>query len=431
MPKKGNGKYLILREWGKINKGEVNIAGNIDFITLNSRAWDFLATIKDAKYLCFLKRDQLQVKGFVGVISTPDGTQIEILPKINEKSDIDIIGESRKTLWRMLRLVNNLKFVESTEADLQIKKQPLPEILIAWFLQSVNNIVQQGIRKDYSRIEAQEKFLKGQLQLSKQLREPLHKQHIFQIEYDVFSANRPENRLLHSALIIVSNWSRNNDNKKLAKHLLLLFDDVPLSNNYKSDFSKWTVSRDMHYYQPILPWIKLILNQQSPFTLAGKNSGVSFLLPMETLFEKYVAKCLAKKLPSQYRLTEQKPQKPLAIQSEGGKGVFQMKPDIVIHERGKDNPVCILDTKWKCIDQDKTYDNGSDDKKRGISQSDMYQLFAYGKKYNVSNVVLIYPLWQGFNKEFDFLLDEELMLLVKPFDLTKETHEDFLSFLDE
>jgi len=58
-------------------------------------------------------------------------------------------------------------------------------------------------------------------------------------------------------------------------------------------------------------------------------------------------------------------------------------------------------------------------------------LFAYGKKYNVSNVVLIYPLWQGFNKEFDFLLDEELMLLVKPFDLTKETHEDFLSFLDE
>ncbi len=424
-------KLLTLREWGKINKGKgaENKSEGIDLITLNPRAWDFLATLNGAKYLRFLQRDQLQVKGFVGVISTPDGTQIEILPKTNEGSDNDAIAESRATLWRMLKLVNNIKFVESTEANLQIKKkQPLPEMLIAWFLQSVNHIVQQGIRKDYTRIEAQEKFLKGQLQLSKQLREPPHKQHIFQIEYDVFLANRPENRLLHSALIIVSKWSKNNDNKKLAKHFLLLFDEVPQSSNYKHDFLKWAVSRDMHYYQPILPWIKLILNQQSPFTLAGKNSGISFLLSMETLFEKYVAKCLAKKLPPEYRLTEQKPQKPLARQ--GGCGVFQMKPDLVIHQCNNNKPICILDTKWKRIDQEKTYENGSDDKKRGISQSDMYQLFAYGKKYDVAEVVLIYPLWHRFNKEFNFQFDNKLLLRVKPFDLAKEMQPNFLSFLD-
>jgi len=413
-----SGINLQIREWGKINKGNENVAIDIDNITLKACEWNFLADIQDAKYLRFSKKDQLQIKGFVGVISTPDGTQIEILPKTNEKSDNDIIDESRTILWRMLRRVNNIKFVESTEADLQIKKQPLLEILIAWFLQSVNHIVQQGIRKDYSRIEAQEKFLKGQLQLSKQLREPPHKQHLFQIEYDVFSANRPENRLLHSALIAVSKWSRNNDNKKLAKHFLLLFDDVPLSNNYKYDFSKWAVSRDMHYYQPILPWIKLILNQQSPFTLADKNAGISFLLPMEKLFEKYVAKCLAKDLLSEFRLTEQSPQKSLATQNKSN--VFTMKPDIVIHEGKNNHPICILDTKWKCIDQNKTYENDSEDKKRGISQSDMYQMFAYGKKYDVPNVVLVYPLWQKFDEEFSFQFDDRLSLKVKPFDLTKE-----------
>jgi len=419
---------FTIREWGKIHKGSENAIRDIDNITLNANAWGFLADIQDAKYLRFAKKDQLQIKGFVGVISTPDGTQIEILPKISETIHRDSVNESRVTLEKMLKVVNNLKFVESTEASLKIKKQPLPETLITWFLQSVKDIVQQGIRKDYSRIEAQEQFLKGRLQLSKQLRQPPHKQHIFQIEYDVFSANRAENRLLHSALIIVSKWSKSNDNKKLAKHFLLLFDDVPKSNNYSYDFTMWSVSRDMHYYQPILPWIKLILNQQSPFTLADKNAGISFLLPMEKLFEKYVAKCLAKDLLSEFRLTEQRPHKPLATQDKSN--VFTMKPDIVIHEGKKNNPICILDTKWKCIDQHKTYENDSEDKKRDISQSDMYQLFAYGKKYDVPIVVLVYPLWQKFDEEFSFQFDDRLSLKVKPFDLIKEKLLGDLPFLE-
>jgi len=423
---------LYIREWGRINRGEDNKNQSLDLLTLNAKAWDSLANIKQASYIRFLKRDQIQIKGFVGVISMPDGTQIEVLPKINEDSGQSALEESRATLWKMLKEVNNLKSVESTEAALKIKKQALPEMLITWFLQAVNQVVQQGIRKDYSRIDAQERFLKGQLQLSKQLREPPHKQHIFQIEYDVFSANRPENRLLHSALIAISKCSKNNDNKKRAKHFLLLFDDVPLSNNYQHDFSKWAVSRDMHYYQPLLPWVKLILNQHSPFALVGKNSGISFLLPMETLFEKYVAKCIAKKLPSQFILTEQKPQKPLVSQGEsgGGKGVFQMKPDIVICARKTGIPVCILDTKWKCIDQEKTYDTGATDNKRGISQSDMYQLFAYGKKYQLANVILVYPSWPKFRDEFRFKFDDKLTLTISPFDLKAGKLQSELHFLE-
>ena len=45
----------------------------------------------------------------------------------------------------------------------------------------------------------------------------------------------------------------------------------------------------------------------------------------------------------------------------------------------------ILDTKWKSL-----IDN--ERKNYGISQQDMYQMYAYSKKYNTSEIWLLYPV---------------------------------------
>lgn len=404
---------LHIREFGRILKDKENAQISVKKITLNPVDWDFLANhansnLKDDRFIDIVNLTTLRVKNFVGVVTTPSGTQIEILPKIDNGNDIN---ESRLTLEKMLKVVNDLPFIQTTEADLQLKNQPLPEVLISWFLRCVDKIVKQGIHKDYNRINAQEKFLKGQLQTHKQLNEAAHKQHLFHIEYDIFSMNRAENRLIHSALLQVLNWSKDNHNQKQAKHFLMLFDEVPLAKNYNNDFSKWSKSRDMNYYQPVLPWLKLILNQQSPFTLKDKNAGISFLLPMEKLFEKYVAKILSKKLSPKGFQVKIEPKKYLTTNPNA----FLMKPDIAIYQG--DKVVRILDTKWKLIDQSATYENGNNDNKKGISQSDVYQLFAYGKKYAVKKVVLIYPKWQKFEKGFGYKLDTDLRLKIKPFDV--------------
>ena len=73
----------------------------------------------------------------------------------------------------------------------------------------------------------------------------------------------------------------------------------------------------------------------------------------------------------------------------------------------------ILDTKWKRINED------GDDLKHGISQADMYQLFAYGKKYSCKQVALVYPKTEQFQKELRYKFDEELSLSCFPFDVNK------------
>ena len=58
----------------------------------------------------------------------------------------------------------------------------------------------------------------------------------------------------------------------------------------------------------------------------------------------------------------------------------------------KDGRTIILDTKWKnLIDNPRA--------NYGISQADMYQMYAYQKKYSSENVTLLYPKTENVNKD--------------------------------
>ena len=414
---------LVLREWGRIVRSEQNKQVGFDEIEVGQQAWLFLAKIaqssdKTHRYLTFLNTHTLKAQGFVGVIATPDGTQIEILPKHAPMIEEPGLIASRKLLLRMLKAAKVLPFIASTDALIDTLKQPLPEVLIGRFLQDLAQVVRKGIRKDYQRIEAQERFLKGQLHTARQLRQSPVKQTQFCIEYDVFNDNRAENRLIHAALISITRVSQYLPNQKLARELRFAFDAVPVSTQIASDFQAWRTSRDMQYYQTLLPWLKLILSQYSPFATANQHAGISFLLPMDKLFEAYVASEIQRGLPPGYQLKTQSSAKYLATQN--GRSMFQLRPDLIIY-RGNEL-LAVLDTKWKLLDQTQP------DGKAGIAQADMYQLFAYGQKVlnGQGNLVLIYPQWQGFTKPLvPFQFNESLSLVVLPFDLDTAEHNLF------
>ena len=424
---------LSIREFGYIiqknanedlSKDNPNIS--FDVCAVSSEVWKYLEDYaynsdKENRFIrprSYNGKKALQVVNLVGVISLPGDIHLEILPKTSEYGQDNI--EVRKLLVRMLSEVYELAFIKNNEANLQILDRPLHEVLITWFLQDLANVVRKGIRKDYERIEAEEKFLKGRLLVSQQINQPVSRRHLFRIAYDVFSENRAENRLIHSALVQVAKWSQCENNQKLARELRFAFNEIPKSTDYKTDFGQWRNSRDMISYKPLLYWVKLILNQQSPFSIKGDSKGISFLFPMETLFEKYVAKILQKTATQNHAGYEVKSQIGSQYLSEDPKA-FLLKPDLAIFKGSK--VIGILDTKWKLIDQNATYQNGNDDPKSSISQSDMYQMFAYGHKYlerAAGKLMLIYPKWTKLTDEqMQFKLGGDLTLDVFPFDLKK------------
>ena len=60
---------------------------------------------------------------------------------------------------------------------------------------------------------------------------------------------------------------------------------------------------------------------------------------------------------------------------------FQLKPGIILRKNGEVR--LIIDTKYKILDGKERY--------LGISQSDIYQMFAYSHKFNCNKIILLYP----------------------------------------
>ncbi|QQG36716.1 MAG: McrC family protein [Micavibrio aeruginosavorus] len=353
----------------------------------------------------------LQVLNYVGILSLPSGSSIEILPKTTE---VESEKKSRQCLFKMLARVNDLPFTKFNDADLGVFERPLLEILIGRFLQTVQHLINKGLRSQYIRVDGEEAFLKGKLRVGDHLRNPPHKRHFFPIEYDAYLLTRPENRLLHWAVNQVYHWSRDGIHRSHARKILTLLSEVPRSNDPLADLKAWQDDRLMQHYAPVKVWIELIVKGISPWTQIGSVRGISLLYPMEQLFEKYVFQVIREQTQNGYTVRAQSYAGWLAHHS--GKDFFRLQPDIII-QKGETR-VGVLDTKWKLLDQENAR------QKYGISQADMYQLFAYSQKCLPSggNLFLVYPKTSQFSKPLpEFSFSNMHRLWVVPFCLETDS----------
>jgi 5-methylcytosine-specific restriction enzyme subunit McrC len=355
-------------------------------------------------------RTRLRLDSFVGVIQTPCGTTIEILPKHTEGTGEHDKQASRALLRRLIESMFHMRAREVGPASLETFNSPLTEWVMGRFLAELDHIVQRGLRFNYQRVEEEQSFLRGQLNVMAQMRQPPGREHRFQIRHDVFTPNRAENRLLRSTLNLVCKQTTSTDNWRLAHELSVRLAEVPESREVQADFRSWGNDRLMAHYQAARPWCEIILLKTMPLALQGQTKGLSLLFPMEKLFEQHVASCLRRALDSRCRMRT--PAASEYLCQFDGDAIFRLEPDIFI-EDGR-SQAWVLDAKWKLLDE------ADRDNKFGLSQSDFYQLYAYGQKYlgGVGDMALIYPMSKTFTKALKpFHFSADLRLHVLPFDL--------------
>ncbi|MFW5670378.1 MAG: 5-methylcytosine restriction system specificity protein McrC, partial [Acetivibrio ethanolgignens] len=119
---------------------------------------------------------------------------------------------------------------------------------------------------------------------------------------------------------------------------------------------------------------------------------------MEKVFEAYVAKHMKKVFGrAGWEVSAQDKGHYLfnALNGENHKR-FALRPDLVVTR--DDDSVVILDTKWKSLIDDKRTNYG-------ISQADMYQMYAYSKKYGTSEIWLLYPVNDAMRKHEQIVFD--------------------------
>ena len=403
-------KEFILKEFEYLQYKDNTKDNFIKKETFDSLEKFVLENEKTAQYLKITTKNGfgkvLQAQNYVGVIQTKDGTTIEILPKIKNATT----EKSKDILIKMLKTLKNSPFKNLSVANLKSSKIPLFEIFISMFLEELTVLVRNGIKSDYISKEENLKFLKGKLKISEQIKyNTIHKERFF-VQYEEFISNRVENRLIKTTLQFLYNKSKINKNQQRIREFLFVFDEIEISHNIKTDFSKIKLNRQMKDYEQVLLWCKTFLFENSFSPYRGNDVAFALLFDMNLLFESFVYSYL-KKSSNFQDIKSQDRTHHLAY--ENGIGRFRLKPDIVING-GK----IIADTKWKILSEDKAYN--------GVLQDDMYQLYAYGTKYdNCEKIYLIYPFDELIIKNsYNYFKNKELKLDILFFDVYKKEFVD-------
>ncbi len=337
-------------------------------------------------------RKALRARGVVGVIAA-DGCALEILPKIDlppETGAATRTGGIRKRLIHMLAIALDLRIETGELTDHDCQRETLLEILIRLFSARLADAVRQGMPRRYITCADDRPALRGRLNVVRQFTTLAASPQKLACRYGTLSIDIPLNRIMKAAVTRLARVSCSAGNQRRLRELAFAYaavSDVPVA------MLRWdavVIDRTNARWQQLLNLARLLLGERFQTTSSGADSGFSLLFEMNTLFEEYIARMLARAMAGTGRNVVAQGGRIYCLEASDGAGLFQTRPDILVKQGGAVER--IIDTKWKRVAQ------RIDDPKQGIVQADIYQMMAYGQLYRCPRLTLLYPHHQGLGE---------------------------------
>lgn len=97
----------------------------------------------------------IQMTNWVGVVTAPNGFQIEILPKVGKRQKEEGALNARNLLINMLVCLPEFDASRWGERVWPQRKMPLLQVFIAEFLRSIQAVIHRGLRKRIRRTRRQ------------------------------------------------------------------------------------------------------------------------------------------------------------------------------------------------------------------------------------------------------------------------------------
>jgi 5-methylcytosine-specific restriction endonuclease McrBC regulatory subunit McrC len=368
--------------------------------------------VKDGKWSRFLKvqNSVAYFKHYVGTVRTEHFT-VSILPKVWAKDD-QIQESTLKNLLRILlyTYLTPSFFEPETLISPKSERNDLFELLIFFYSITLEKEMTQGMYRRYVRRDEISRYLRGKLNLSKQLNR-LDKS-LFEITDFRFSSDNELNRYFAYATSLFSRFTQDLRNLDLLESIELIFQSeaieshtipVPVSFNRLND-----------RFQIPYNYADLIIRHMRPEPGNGKQA-MMMLFDMNILFQEFFVKFIKKnkliifpdctvKIEPQYK------NKNFIFNKSGA--LRLTIPDLWIEvQRENHKKTFILDTKYKIM-QDLTIEESSensDEDVYSITSHDLYQAFTYSELYKPNGTILVFPgkknqLSQPYNFKKDGLL---------------------------
>lgn len=387
--------HLTVHEWGR--KSVHNGAGNAppgaytrsQANALLQAARSHLLANRSGTNILIDRYSEIGAQQVVGVIAAP-GCSLEILPKVDSTSD-----ESNETirarLVSMLNVALGLKLGDGQALAMARQRKTLLEILIRLFADRLLAEARRGLPRGYIPQEEDLAALRGRLDVVRQFTHHAVRPDRLACRFDALLPDTPLLQIMKACVLLLRRHARAVETQRRLDELRYLMADV---SDVPTSALPWTlvrIDRTNLRWDGLYELAKLFLKRewQRTYHDSKAGQGITLLFAMNDLFEAYISALLRKALRGSNLTVHSQGGLRHCLQeaSAGGKPRFQTKPDVLI-KRGREVQM-VIDTKWKLIGLN------PEDKKRGVSQSDVYQMMAYARLYGCQEVMLLYPHHAG------------------------------------
>ncbi len=323
----------------------------------------------------------LRAGGYVGAMVFKDGTQIEILPMLSAKDRQGNFLSNKRILLNMIKSMRTIPLTNYNMNTRAAENLNIFETFILAFINEVYGIVKNGLKQSYTPYEDNEHFLKGKVIYAKHATKNFAHKDKFYVQYDVFTINRPENRLIKSTLKYLKNITSSARSRNRLDSLIANFDGVEYSTNYSQDFAASVPDRSMLGYRNALRWAEIFLLSRYVSVTTGRNVAYAVIFPTGELFDSYTVSNLGKMLDNQRFKAEIQKKKYPMLNKPMPRDSAQALAVMTARETGLR---VVFDSKWQEL--------SVDDANCGILQTDIYDLYNLLEIYKSDSVCYIYPL---------------------------------------
>ncbi len=332
-------------------------------------------------FLQFLhKTNQLKSNKYVGVIHFEDQT-INLLPKIfydasKEASENDVKVINSHVLW-WLSYCRKLKF-PNYQTGLNNEQGDFFEILIYLFSKYTKELLSSSIYQKYVEIENELSFVKGRIDFDSYITNNLSRgrKHKVSCVYDSFEMDNNFNQCIKHVAKLLLSASKDHYNKRNLYDIQFLLDEVSDVAITAEECKKILFNPMFTSFETVRDYCVLFLENSVSFNYKNSLKLFAFLLPMEYVFEDFIFGFIDREIEGV------KPYGQVKNTFLDTEKKFNLRPDLVL-EAG--NHKFIADTKYKMVYADEN------DPKKGVSQSDLYQMVAYAIRFNTTDIKLFYP----------------------------------------
>ncbi|MDB5260727.1 MAG: hypothetical protein JWQ14_8 [Adhaeribacter sp.] len=334
-------------------------------------------------YQPFLSFDGNQAKAnnYIGFI-TCNGISIEIYPKVfkflpNLKKEL-----MHRHLFFWFSYCKRIKFPFNQSFLDNFAIEHFPELIIYLMAKQILETVINQPFLTYEEMEEALSTPRGRINFNRFTKSMSYgRQHLIDCDHEPFIFDNYLNRTIKYCIRLLKAQSTQTDTQSILNEIIFLLDEVEDQVCTVGQLNRLRVPIAFEAYEDVIQSCKMILENQIYSHAEYEMKHWSLLFPMEYIFEDFISGFLKEHFSKDFIIEAQKSD----LYLHQNPKTFNLQHDILIINKRTGEKI-IIDAKYK-----PRWNLTEVDNKRGVSQTDMYQMISYAYRRGTDKVLLIYP----------------------------------------